>query len=145
MPFAHFAYAAQRKFEPDSTTGQKLWQDVLDYSWEVSQSQGRSASVKQLEQKFEGTRASKSQFKPTLNEFNTREIDIGGVEISQLSEIPVDSSTLEAEFAEALHRLSGLVFRFANKYPKISGSVTSAYSVLSNALASIVGVQEVED
>lgn len=145
IDFAHFAYASQRKFDVDSDTGQKLWQDVLDYSWELSQNQGRAASVKQLEQKFEGARASKSQFKPTMNDFNHREIDIGGVEISQLSEIPADSSTLEAEMAEVLHRLSGLVFRLANKYPKISGSVMNAYAVLSNALASIVGVQEVED
>jgi len=145
IEFAHFAYAGQRKFEADSDTGQKLWQDVLDYSWELSRNQGRAASVKQLEKKFEGTRSAKSQFKPTMNDFNTREIDIGGVEISQLSEIPADSDTLEAEFGETLHRLAGLVFRFANKYPRISGSVTNAYSVLSNALASIVGVQEVED
>lgn len=145
VPFAHFTYAAQRKFDIDGNAGQKLWQDVLDYSWVLSQSQGRSASQKQLEQKFEGARANKSQFKPTMNDFNTREVDIGGVEISQLSEIPASTDTLEAEMAETLHRLSGLVFRFANKYPKISTSVTNAYSVLSNALASIVGVQELQD
>lgn len=145
VPFAHFGYAAQRKFDVDSDTGQKLWQDILDYSYELSQHQGRPASVKQLEQKFEGKRAIKSQFKPTLNDFSHREIDIGGVEISQLSEIPASTDTLEAELGETLHRLSGLVVRFANKYPRISGSVTNAYAVLSNALASIVGVQEVED
>lgn len=77
--------------------------------------------------------------------WNDGEIDIGGLEISQLSEIPASTDTLEVEFSETLHRLSGLVFRFANKYPKVSGSVTNAYAVLSNALASIVGVQEPED
>jgi len=145
VPFAHFTYAAQRKFDVDSQTGQKIWQDVLDYSWELSHNQGRSASVMQLQQKFEGLRATKSQFHPSLNDFNSREIDVSPVEISQIVDIQVDSQTLEAEMAEALHRLGGLVVRFANKYPRISGSVTNAYSVLSNALASITGVQEVQD
>ena len=145
VPFAHFTYAAQRKFDVGSDTGQKLWQDILGYSWELSQAQGRSASVRQLEQKFEGTRATKSSFKPTLNDFNPHEIDINGVEIAQLSVIQATPDTLEVEMAETLHRLSGLVLRFANKYPKIGGSVMNAYSVLSNALASIARSHESQD
>ena len=145
VPFAHFTYAAQRKFDVDSNTGQKLWQDILDYSWELSQTQGRGASVAQLEQKFEGARATKSRFKPTFNDFSAHEIDINGVEIAQLSNIQASPDTLEVEMAETLHRLSGLVLRFANRYPSIGGTVMNAYSVLSNALSSIARSHELQD
>ena len=139
VEFAHFAYAAQRKFDIDSDTGQKMWQDVLEYSHTLSQIQGRPASQKQLEARFEGKRITKSQFNPTANEYHVNELDVSGIEASQLVDIPASSDTLEAEFSETLHRLSGLVSRISAKYPIFSGSVNNAYAVLSNTLLAMVG------
>jgi len=64
LPFSHFAYASRRKFDQMMLTGKykgkKIWQAILQYSWEVSQKQLYPPSVSLLEEKFEGKRQSKA-------------------------------------------------------------------------------------
>lgn len=138
VEFSHFAYAAKKIFDIDNPeTGQKRWQDVLDYSFNTSKGRGYDVSESELEFVFESKKRPKTQFQPTVNDFSSSEIDVTPIEISQIATVPEQSDTLEIEFSEALHRLAGIVHRIGVKHPIIASSVMTGYSILSNALTTI--------
>jgi len=134
LPFSHFAYAAKKIFDVDSSTGQKRWQDVLDHSVDQMQKLGRQISVTDLEKHFEGKKKVSATYRTGVYEFPSVEITLAPVVIQ---DVVGEDPDIDTEFSEALHKFSGIVTRITVKYPRYSGVIQQGFALLSNALQAI--------
>ena len=135
LPFAHFAYAAKKIFDVDSSTGQKRWQDVLDHSMDQYEKLGRCISVSDLERHFEGKKKTQTTYATGVYEFPSVEVTTVPVAIQDIA--PADDIDVDTEFSEALHKFSGIVSRIVAKHPKYAGAIQQGFALLSNALQAI--------
>lgn len=143
LPFAHFAYAARKIFDVDSSTGQKRWQDVLDHSIDQMIKLGRLISVTDLEKHFEGRKKATPTYQTGVYEFPSVEVTMAPVVIHDVD--PAADVDIDQEFSEVMHKLAGLVSRIVAKHPIVSGVVQQAFAMLSNALQAIRQPAPVDD
>jgi len=138
IPFSHFIYAGRNKFDVDNPkTGHKIWQDILDYSWELSQNQGYPAAEWQLKSAFEPDSVHESsgfvQYQTGVNVGNGIEFAPLKVEHEVEDTKPVDVD-YEAELREALHQINLLIQGIAVKNPKIGKALFHALSMMWNVI-----------
>lgn len=140
LPFSHFTYAAQRKFDiasPD--TGKKLWEDILVFSWEQSRNLGRDASsVKDLQAAFEGKPRQSPHYQVGANDaFLQAQLDTvpsAIFDVPQMMDGLPPQDTIDLEAQEFVRVGMQLLQRFTAKHPKYNDALMQAFSVISNIL-----------
>jgi hypothetical protein len=140
IPFSHFVYAAQRKFDVDSTqTGEKVWQDILNHSYDQMTALGREISVRELENHFEPHAQvnSGSSYKTGIQSPTTNEYTFTPIVLADLDDQPVLDNP-EIELEEELHKLAGIVSRISTKFPMYAGLVNQGLALITNALRQIL-------
>lgn len=121
VPFAHFAYAAKRKFDRISPDGKRTWQKILEYSYEGRNAQSYDVSVAQLEEAFEG----KVRAVPGYQR--------GSENVELPTPVVLDSLSVEIEFANALAAITQLASRLSGN-PQIVSLIEQGLNLLRVAL-----------
>jgi hypothetical protein len=126
VPFAHFAYAAKRKFDRIDRDGKHTWQKILEYSYEGRNAQSYDVSVTQLEEAFEGKVRIAPRYQP------------GDEDVEVPVPIVLESHSVEMEFANALAALSQLARRLSGN-PQIVSLIEQGLKLLRIALDQLSG------
>jgi len=139
LPFSHFVYAAKQRFDEEiPQTGTKWFEEILDYSWELSQQKGYCVSVRALKEKFEleppapakTTVAANVLHNPTRDAF-----EFGPpIEISSLN--IAGALDIKDEIRELVHKLSGLAFKIPAGNPA-RGAAYASLDSLKKALQAL--------
>lgn len=138
IPFSHFAYAAQRKFDVQSAdTGNKVWEDILNFSWEQSRNLGRDVAVKDLEAAFEGKPRQSPKYQVGSDDaFLQSQIDTKPV---AMFDVPAtmagdQTDTVDIEAQEFVRVGMHLLQRFTAKHPMYRDAVMQAFATISNII-----------
>jgi len=140
IPFSHFTYAGRAKFDqPNPKTSKKIWSEILDRSWELSQQQGYPASERQLREVFDPDSLPDS--KPFIQYHTGVHVGTSLGFAPVVVDNPVDDVDeaepeidYEAELRDTLHRLHGLAQGIAVNNPKRGKVLFQALSMMWNAL-----------
>jgi hypothetical protein len=142
IPFSHFVYAAQHKFDAVGDSGKKVWEEVLNFSWEQSRNLGRDCSVADLEAAFEGKPRPSAKYNvgasvpDDSNQLDAPPLTIFSVPeaITEITDDTgaVDTTDLEAQ--EFVRVGMQVLQRYTAKHPKYHDVLMQAFSVIVNTI-----------
>lgn len=136
LPFSHFAFAAKRIFDVDSSvSGGKVWQDILDFSLDFANRHARVCSVRALENKYETGIKPKRTYVTGLQ--TSGEEIITPVTLADVK-TAVDQS-IEDEFEDLVFKLGAFISRFSVKYPMFTDPLSQGYALILNVLQRALG------